>query len=51
MPMSFKLPIIVELKVTDAPPGIKGDTATGGNKVITLVNVRPVAAAAPAKKA
>lgn len=35
-PMSFKLPIIVELKVTDAPPGIKGDTATGGNKVVTL---------------
>jgi len=35
-PMSFKLPLIVDLKVTDAPPGIKGDTATGGSKVITL---------------
>ncbi|MES2314523.1 MAG: elongation factor P [Patescibacteria group bacterium] len=35
-PMGFKFPITVELKVTDAPPGIKGDTATGGQKVITL---------------
>lgn len=35
-PMGFKLPIIVELKVTEAPPSIKGDTATGGQKVITL---------------
>ena len=35
-PMGFKYPIMVELKVTDAPPSIKGDTATGGNKVITL---------------
>lgn len=35
-PMGFKYPITVELKVTEAPPSIKGDTATGGNKVITL---------------
>lgn len=35
-PMGFKYPIIVELKVTDAPPSIKGDTASGGNKVVTL---------------
>ena len=35
-PMGFKLPITVDLKVIDAPPGIKGDTATGGQKVITL---------------
>jgi elongation factor P len=35
-PMSFRMPITVELKVTDAPPSIKGDTATGGQKVITL---------------
>lgn len=35
-PMGFKYPIIVELKVTDAPPSIKGDTATGGQKVVTL---------------
>lgn len=30
------LPIKVELKVTDAPPAMKGDTATGGSKQITL---------------
>ena len=35
-PMGFKYPIIVELRVTEAPPSIKGDTATGGNKVVTL---------------
>lgn len=32
----FKFPPMVELKVTEAPPNIKGDSATGGNKVITL---------------
>ncbi len=31
-----KLPIKVELKVTEAPPAVKGDTATGGTKQITL---------------
>ncbi len=35
-PMGFKFPIIVELKVVDAPPSIKGDTATGGQKIVTL---------------
>lgn len=34
--IGFELPISVELKVTEAPPNIKGDSATGGNKVITL---------------
>lgn len=29
-------PIKAELLVTEAPPGIKGDTATGGTKVVTL---------------
>lgn len=32
----FKYPIIAELKVTEAPPNIKGDSATGGNKIVTL---------------
>lgn len=32
----IKIPIKVELKVTDAPPAVRGDTAKGGNKVITL---------------
>ncbi len=35
-PMSFKMPITADLKVIDAPPSIKGDTATGGQKVVTL---------------
>lgn len=35
-PMGFKFPVTVDLKVTDAPPSIKGDTATGGQKVVTL---------------
>lgn len=35
-PMGFKMPITADLKVTDAPPSIKGDTATGGQKVVTL---------------
>jgi elongation factor P len=35
-PMGFKLPITVDLRVTEAPPSIKGDTATGGSKVVTL---------------
>jgi elongation factor P len=35
-PMGFKMPISAELKVTEAPPNMKGDTATGGNKIVTL---------------
>lgn len=35
-PMGFKMPISAELKVTEAPPNIKGDTATGGQKTVTL---------------
>jgi elongation factor P len=31
-----KLPIKVELKVTEAPDAVRGDTAKGGNKQITL---------------
>jgi elongation factor P len=34
--LGFKFPITVDLKVTEAPPNVKGDTATGGNKVVTL---------------
>jgi len=34
--ISVKLPIKVELKVTEAPPAIKGDTRTGGNKQVVL---------------
>jgi elongation factor P len=35
-PVSIKLPIKIELKVTSAPPGIKGDTASGATKQIEL---------------
>ncbi len=34
--IGVRLPIKVDLKVTDAPPAVKGDTAKGGNKQITL---------------
>ena len=32
----FKYPPMVELKVTEAPPNIKGDSAVGGNKLVTV---------------
>ncbi len=34
--LGVKMPIKVELKVVEAPPAMKGDTATGGSKQITL---------------
>jgi len=34
--IGIKLPIKVDLIVTDAPPAVRGDTAKGGNKQITL---------------
>jgi elongation factor P len=34
--IGVEMPIKVDLKVTDAPPAVKGDTAKGGNKQITL---------------
>lgn len=34
--VTIEVPIKVDLKVKDAPPGFKGDTATGGSKQITL---------------
>ncbi len=34
--IGIELPIYVDLKVIEADPGIKGDTATGGNKLATL---------------
>ncbi len=36
--IGVKLPIKVELKVTEAPPAVKGDTAKGGSKQVTLEN-------------
>ncbi|MDP3661395.1 MAG: elongation factor P [bacterium] len=36
--IGVKLPIKVELKVTEAPPAVRGDTARGGSKQVTLEN-------------
>lgn len=35
-PVTLEIPIKMDLKVTEAPPAVKGDTATGGNKQVTL---------------
>lgn len=42
-PVAVSIPIKVELKVVEAPPGIKGDTATGGNKLVVLESGASVA--------
>lgn len=34
--IGIKLPIKMEFLITEAPPSIKGNTATGGNKLVTL---------------
>jgi len=35
-PINIQLPPKVELKVTETPPGVRGDTASGGSKPATL---------------
>jgi elongation factor P len=35
-PVSIELPPHVNLKVIEAPPGVKGDTATGGTKQVKV---------------
>ena len=32
----IKLGATVDLKVTEAPPAVRGDTARGGNKLVTV---------------
>jgi elongation factor P len=34
--INIALPIKVQLKVTESPPGIRGDRAQGGTKSVTL---------------
>jgi elongation factor P len=34
--IGIKLPIKLELKVTEAPPAVKGNTVQGGTKIVTL---------------
>ena len=36
-PIAIEIPITVDLEVTEAPPGHKGDTAQGASKPVTLV--------------
>lgn len=36
IPIGIKYPPKIDLKVTEAPPAVRGDTAKGGNKIITL---------------
>jgi len=36
--IKITLPIKIEFKVKEAPPAVKGNTAQGGNKIITLEN-------------
>lgn len=35
-PITVSIPVKVDLTVVEAPPAIKGDTATGGNKLVVL---------------
>lgn len=35
-PVTISVPIKMDFKITEAPPGIKGDTATGGTKTVTV---------------
>jgi elongation factor P len=35
-PMTIKIPVKVDLEVTDAPPAVKGNTVSGGTKLATL---------------
>ncbi|MFA5986620.1 MAG: elongation factor P [Parcubacteria group bacterium] len=35
-PINIELPVKVTLTVTEAPPGLKGDTQSGGDKLVTV---------------
>ncbi len=35
-PVNVELPVKVKLKVIEAPPGLRGDTVSAGNKMVTL---------------
>jgi elongation factor P len=36
--IGIKVPIKVELEVTEAPPSVKGNSVTGGTKIVVLEN-------------
>lgn len=44
LPVGMQLPPKMDFKVTDSPPGEKGDTATGGTKHVTIETGAKVAA-------
>lgn len=37
-PITVKIPVKMDLKVTDAPPAVKGDTVSGGSKQAVLAS-------------
>ncbi len=37
-PMTIRIPIKVDLEVKDAPPAVKGNTVSGGSKLVELVS-------------
>lgn len=41
-PIQVRVPVKMELKVTEAPPNTRGNTAQGGNKVVTLETGAPL---------
>ena len=43
-PVSVKLPVKVDLKVLECPPGVKGDTAGAATKLVTLETNKEVKA-------
>jgi elongation factor P len=44
VPLTIKIPVKVDLKVAEAPPNVKGDTATGGMKPVKLATGATVSA-------
>ncbi|MBI2025195.1 hypothetical protein HYT04_00185 [Candidatus Kaiserbacteria bacterium] len=36
-PMTIKIPVKVDLEVKDAPPAVKGNTVSGGTKLVELI--------------
>lgn len=41
-PIQVKIPVKMDLKVTEAPPNTRGNTAQGGSKVVTLETGAPM---------
>jgi len=35
-PMTIKIPVKVDLEVKDAPPAVKGNTVSGGSKLVEI---------------